>query len=490
MPRSSIAIVAVTALLSSHALAGGLEVPDLGTVAIGRGTAFVAKADNLSAFYYNPAGLSKSKGPNLLVSGNLVHMSLDYQRAGGDPMVIDGMTVSNPAMDYSNISPVDGVFDPEEYGSVSLKSHIGPAPMLVFNWGDAFRVEGLALSLGLVPPSSFGTPKYDESGPQRYLMREAHFLMMFPGVGVSYAINRYIQVGGVFLSGMGFFEQHLAIRPAPVLSDPISYNEDLGGDADLRIDVKDLFMPTGILGVLSNPLDWLEIGAAVKFPVKIEASGKAEYTAPAVDLPNSSFVEGRDKVTLRQSFPWMVRAGARYVHELFDIEADFVWENWSSLKEFEIDMEADLNQDTSIENGAIVEMPDAAVPKNFRDTYSVRLGGDVAVWPKHLTLRAGAYYQSSAYPENYDTFNLDFPFAEQVGVGGGLTWHAWKHLDVNAGFLHVFQFDVEVENGIVQQQGLPYDSGEGGLKDIGNTVNNGLYEVSMNLFGVSLEAHF
>ncbi|MCP4599645.1 MAG: hypothetical protein GY847_03745 [Proteobacteria bacterium] len=482
-------------LISSVANGGGLEVPDLGTVAIGRGSAFVARADNLSAFYYNPAGLVKNKGPSLLLSANLINCNVDFLRSGSygpdgevGTVNIDGMEISNPPQDYSRISPPD-VWDPVDYETVSLKSRFGPAPMLVFSYGDAFNVEGLALSIGFVPPSSFGTPKYPEDGPQRYLMREAHFLMLFPGVGVSYGINRYIQIGAVFLSGVGFFEQHLAIRPLPVLNDTQKYNENLDSDADLKVDVKDWFMPTGIIGVLSNPVDWLEIGATVKLPVKIEAKGKTVYTAPTGDLPNSGFTSGRDNVTLRQSFPWMVRAGLRYIHRYFDIEADFVWEGWSSLKEFEIDMDAELNQDLSDPKAAIVDMPDTALPKNFRDTYSARLGSDVEVWPEHIAVRAGGYYQSSAYPKNNDTFNLDFPFAEQIGVGGGITWHAWKHLDVNAGYLHVFQFDVKVKDGIVQQQGLPYESADG-PKDIGNTVNNGTYEVSLNLFGVSLEGYF
>ena len=49
------AFVSVVLLSAATARAGGLEIPDLGTVAIGRGAAFVARADNLSAFHYNPA---------------------------------------------------------------------------------------------------------------------------------------------------------------------------------------------------------------------------------------------------------------------------------------------------------------------------------------------------------------------------------------------------------------------------------------------------
>jgi len=467
-------------LYSAYSTAGGLEVPDLGTVAIGRGTAFVARADNGSAFYYNPAGLSKGKGVNVLVIGNAVHMDAKFQRKGsGGTRTINGVEVDNPDQDYSEF-PQIGEFD-----SVSLQSNFGPAPALVASWCGVGDVDGLALSFGVLPPASFGTPSYPHDGPQRYAMREAHFLMLFPGVGISYAVNRYFQVGAVFLSGVGFFEQDLAIRP--VFQKGIYHkNEYAGGDANLKIDAKDWFMPTGIIGVMSNPLDWLEIGASVRIPIYIEATGHIKYDSPEVDLPDSHLVEGEDAVTLSQHFPWVVRTGARYIHEYFDFEVDFVWENWSSLKGFDLDMDAELNDGLSIQ-----PMPDSKVRKNFRDTYSIRYGGDVEVWPENIAVRVGGFWQSSAFPENYETFNLDFPFGEQIGVGGGLTWHAADFLDVNAGYMHVFQLDVEVTEGIIQQQGLPWeDPSDGEEKDIGNTVNNGTYEVSMNLFGVSLEGHF
>jgi long-chain fatty acid transport protein len=468
-PAARIALLLLTASTLSPAVA------DLGTVALGRGTAFVARADNLSAFHYNPAGLSKQPGINLLISGNVVNLNLDYRRAGtGEPAIIDGVEVANPALDYSG-GP-EGV----PFATVSSDHRFGPSPVVVLSWGDAFDVEGLALAVGLTTPSSFGMPKYPGRGPQRYAMREANFLIVYPGLGASYAFNRYIQIGAVFVAGVAKLEQSQAIRLLPQPGNTITYNEHAEGDADLRIDTLDPFMPTAIIGLLSTPVDWLEIGVAFKFPMKIEATGKVHYEAPISDLPDSFIVPGRDRVTLRQTFPWVLRIGARYVHERFDVELDFVYEGWSMLRSFEVDMDADLD-----DGMAVQPLPDVDIPKHFRDAWSLRLGGDVEVWPEHLAIRIGGFYQASAYPENRETFSLDFPYDRQVGVGGGLTWHAWEHLDVHAGYMHVFQWDVEVTEGIVQQQGMPVDD-----VNTGNTVNNGLYEVDLNIFGASLEAHF
>ncbi|MBW2276216.1 MAG: outer membrane protein transport protein [Deltaproteobacteria bacterium] len=472
-------LFAAAVIIPTSANAGGLEVADLGSVALGRGTAFVARADNLSAFHYNPAGLSKQPGLNILVSGNVVNLNIDYQRAGsGEPVLINGWEVANPALDYSG-GP-EGV----PFASVSSDHRFGPAPLVAFSWGDAFDVEGLALAVGLTTPSSFGMPAYPKNGPQRYAMRDANFLIVYPGLGASYSFNRYIQVGAVFIAGVAKLEQSQAIRLLPQPGNTITYNEHAEGDADLRIETLDPFMPTAIIGLLSNPLDWLEIGVAFKFPMKVEAGGTVHYKPPISDLPDSRLVPGRDSVTLRQTFPWVLRTGVRYIHQRFDVELDFVYEGWSMLQKFEVDMDADLDDGMAVQH-----LPDVDVPKHFRDAWSLRLGGDVEVWPEHIAIRIGCFYQASAYQENRDTFSLDFPYDQQIGVGGGLTWHAWKHLDVHAGYMHVFQWDVDVTDGIVQQQGMPLETADGPA-NIGNTVNNGHYEVDLNIFGASLEAHF
>jgi long-subunit fatty acid transport protein len=503
--RAKAAVIGAALVLlgAGAALAGGLEVPDLGTRALGRGTAFVARADDLSAFYYNPAGLSKEDGVDALLGANLINLNVDYKRYGSGGCWVDrvggtfvpgceadqygvaahypgSVLIADPALDHS----VDTAGAP--FASTSSSKQFGASPMLVVGWGNVGHVKGLALAIGLVPPSSFGTPSYSKTGPQRYALIDANLLIVFPGIGIAYSPNQYFRVGAVFLSGVGHFRQSQAIRPLPQPLD-LHFNEDLDGDAVLEVDAIDPFIPTGIVGVMSQPLDWLELGASVKLPAEISATGHAKYTAPEVDMPESYLK--KDGVTLNERFPLSVRAGARYVHPRFDLEADFVWEQWSRLDAFEVDMSAVLFDGSNSD----IAMPDAQVPKRFRDTYSARFGGDVEVWPKNLSLRAGGFYQTSAYPKNDETFNVDFPFGEQIGVGGGATWHVrirgenW--LDVHAGYMHVFQPDVVVKRGVVQQQGLPLDTGTEQV-EIANVVNGGRYRVSLNIFGLALEGHF
>lgn len=537
----AVTVAAAAALLPSTALAGGIEVPDLGTEALGRGSAFVAKADNLSAFYYNPAGLSKTKGINVLVSANLINMNADFSRRGSDewkclpgadamcdPDTAFSGRVFDPMFDPSTANPADRgtTASGDPFGTVSNKSLISPVPVVVLQWGDVGKVDGLAIAAGLIPPSAQGFPDYDKEGAQRYALRSAEALLVYPGVGVSYRVNRYFSVGGVFMNGITHATFNQAARGTINAEDPEIRKENHEGDADFSIEVRDWSSPVGIIGVLSNPIDQLEIGVSARTPVFVDAQGSLTYTA-SEDVAGRSGLTcdgfdpdtaGLDEdltwtcegVAFRQELPWIVRAGARYVHPRFDIEVDYVYEAWGSTADgWDIDMcdadddaeGADVCKSGPIEVGisgsGAVPVLDTVLPKNFRDVHSVRLGSDVAVLPKLLDVRAGGWWQSSAYPKNFETFSVDFPVAMQFAVTAGLTYHAIARkkpdehkednwLDVTVGYSHVFQPEVEVTEGILQQQQIR----DPALPASGNVVNNGTYKVNYNIFGVALEGHF
>jgi long-subunit fatty acid transport protein len=203
--------------------------------------------------------------------------------------------------------------------------------------------------------------------------------------------------------------------------------------------------------------------------------------------------EGHDKIGIDLTLPLVVRAGVRYIHSVFDIEVDFVWEKWSMLEKVEVSSDLVIESESA---DIYAGFPDSTVPLYYRDTYSVRLGSDINVWPEHIVIRGGAYWQSSAYPEDNRTFSVFAPFGQQFGLGGGLSWHTSKWLDVNLAYLHVFQEDVTVDDGAVQQMTLPAevtdpeDPNSSTIVENGNIINSGKYDVNMNIIGLSLEGHF
>jgi len=479
----------------SVAWAGGFEVPDLGTVGIGRGGAFTARADNLSAFHYNPAGLAKQSGPHVLLSGNAVYLSNRFTRSGSGETVVPsgndpGVGVLDPAMDVNTGDP---------FTTSENDAQFGPSPLFVFSWGDV-GVKGLSLQAGVVPPVGFGKHRWSDTGPQRYTITDGDFLFFAGGAGVSYRVNRYFSVGANFLVGRFTADFKLHTRSS---TSGAQLNEDLPDDAISTVKVADRFVPSANLGVMSQPLDFLELGLSVRLPYRTKAVGTLGYV-PAAAMADATLAS-KSRVDLTQTFPTVVRAGARYVHARFDIEVDYVFENYASVDEVGVKFsnpdgdfspadelgigpdDPDLLYLDSLGTGqAFTPLIATPVPLRFRDVHQIRLGSDVEVWPEHLTLRAGGFVASSAYPANHATYTIRFPYSNQLGIGGGMTWHVIDELDLSAGFLHIFQRDVTVSAGQAQANSFrPLDD----QNIYGNIVNNGRYEMSMHIFGLSAEIH-
>jgi len=81
--KSTIVLGLAVAGSATTLQAGGFRLPDQDAFATARGEAFVATADNPSAIFYNPAGITQLEGGN--VRGGLYGIYLDptYQPAGG-----------------------------------------------------------------------------------------------------------------------------------------------------------------------------------------------------------------------------------------------------------------------------------------------------------------------------------------------------------------------------------------------------------------------
>ena len=495
--RTARAAVAVGCFLASTpAWAGGFEVPDLGTIPIGRGAAFTAKADSLAAYHYNPAGLAKLPGPNLLVGGNVVNLNSEFRREGSGNMVVppgnDGVAVPDPAVDPNTGEP---------YALARNSKRFGPAPMLVFSWGDV-GVKGLALQFGVLPASGFGGHDWNAQGAQRYTVRQGSFLFLSVGGGISYRLNRYFSIGANFLNGIFTGELSTATRRGSAGG---AMNEAHDEDNQVTVKAKDLFVPSANFGVLSNPTDWLELGLSVRLPYTTKAKGTPTYRGGAA-TPDAKFASAA-QVELRQQFPTVIRSGARLIHRIFDFEVDFVWENYKAVEDLQLKFSnpdadfspADVQTVAEYDNpnflyldalgngSAYLPVVGTPVPLNFRDTYSVRLGSDIEVWPRHLTFRTGGWWQSSAYPKDNSTFSVRFPFGQQFAVSAGLTWHIIDVVHISAGYSHVLQAPVRVTNGIVQANAFraPDDPVRRG-----NIVNNGLYRANLNIFGLAVETHF
>src|SRR3954471_17624185 len=74
--------LALALLYCANVLAVGLRDPNQDPEGIARGNAFVATADNPSAVYYNPAGITQLEGNNARVGLYLISADTKYSSGG------------------------------------------------------------------------------------------------------------------------------------------------------------------------------------------------------------------------------------------------------------------------------------------------------------------------------------------------------------------------------------------------------------------------
>ena len=76
-------LITVWTLVETNSPGLGSRIPNQDASAIARGNAFAATADNPSAIYYNPAGISQLEGHNVQL-GSLFYLNIyaDHQNAG------------------------------------------------------------------------------------------------------------------------------------------------------------------------------------------------------------------------------------------------------------------------------------------------------------------------------------------------------------------------------------------------------------------------
>lgn len=126
----------------SHAL--GLRIPNQDPEALGRANAFAATADNPSAIYYNPAGITQLQGHNLQVS-SLAYFNIyaDYESPSGTKVENHHEVLPVPAFHYT-YTPDDSRF--------TLGLGVFAPFGLAMKWpGDApFRTTGIEGSLDYI----------------------------------------------------------------------------------------------------------------------------------------------------------------------------------------------------------------------------------------------------------------------------------------------------------------------------------------------------
>jgi len=450
----------------TDAKAAGFEYGPQGLHALGRGGAFTAKADDASAFYWNPSKLSFLRGTRLHYSHNFTDYRLSFQR--DDEEYQNPTTGETETITHSESSEQEGFFPMGL--SLALTSDFG-----LDDWGFA---------LGLVGPSAMGSGGFADDSTTRYAFLKQDVVMAFLTASVAWKFHH----DGRDWFGLGASLQYVAlpwldyslmmVGPGgpPDWSDHPSSTKN-----DFRVDLhmSDWTGFSAILGGWVRPIPELEIAISARVvPINFNADGEIHITYPKGSMYEKA--ETTVPATLSFTYPASVQTGIRYRHlveerEVFDIEVDFVWEQWSALNSFDVD----FKEETTEILGSAIPLEGISLARNYQDTYSVRLGGQWNAIPKWFTVSLGAWWESAAQPAAYT--NVDFASFDRFGVAAGLRTE-WRGIEIGISYAHIFQLPRDVSNGQISQQLMDFD----GNINSPYAVNNGHYTSSYDVITIGL----
>ncbi|MCL2450569.1 MAG: outer membrane protein transport protein, partial [Polyangiaceae bacterium] len=372
-----------------------------GARAEGRGGAFVAKADDLSAVALNPAGLSKVGTTFIEVGDRLSYNAYSYTRA---PVPGSGTSPATTFARVQNQQPWQAA-DP------------------IIGVGSNFGLRDFGFALAAYAPAGSSQESFPVDGGQRYMMVSRQALIVNYAASAAWKFHDVFGIGATALwVHVPRLDYSLVINGAPSTGQSSAVMSQF--DMEATTSGSDPFTFEAVVGAWVRPIPSLELavsGQVVPADIVTNSHLSIQPLGLAGNVTLSRDNALANDVTVTLPLPLIGRAGARYRQlsgdrEVFDVEADVEYETWSRVKDFALDthgLSARFASNT-------VSLGQIDIAKQWRDTVAVKLGGDVAVIPGLLTLRAGAYYETAVSSAAYQ--NVDFPGGVQVGgtVGGSV----------------------------------------------------------------------
>ena len=359
--------------LMGFAFGNGFDIYEQSAKAVGMAGAFTAQADDPSAIFFNPAGITQLDGIQVSVGACLVMPTMQFQ---------------------SNGNAVMGSYPGE---TVKIKDHTWVIP----NAYVTHKVND-KVSIGIGSFAHFGLgvewPKYWEGrftpGTTKTVLTTTSIspVIAFKLLeNLSIGLGPYIQYFDIQLNNLVFIAPPTpplipnSNRAQTVDASLTANNWDWGWQAGFRLKI----------------IDGLTFGAAYLSEVRHKITdGEQEIRS----LTNGALILTQG-FSAEFTLPATLRLGLAWQRDPWTIEAGAQWTEWSSYKT----LQANFDNGTSL-----------ASPKNWRNAWLWRIGAQYRV-NKYLDLRAGFLYDETPIPS--DTLDPLVPSGDRKGFCGGFGLH-------------------------------------------------------------------
>jgi long-chain fatty acid transport protein len=264
-------------LASANLQAGAFRLPNQDPEAIARGDAEVATADNPSAIYYNPAGITQLEGQNVRV----------------------GLYVVSPGQEYKSSS------------GVTAKASSDPQPVPQLYYVNTFTNLPISVGLGMYAPYGLSLD-WGNNTPFNTVAEKGSLIYLSFNPVIAWKVCRTLSlaIGPTINYSQATFKRAIGFIPG----DQFSFDGD-GVDYGFNA------------GILWQPHPMWSFGVSYRSETDINYKGTSS-TSPSPPLPASTSTSG--KVT----FPRFVVGGVSFRPTTnWNFEFDLDWADWNSLKQ-------------------------------------------------------------------------------------------------------------------------------------------------------------
>ncbi|HOK22528.1 MAG TPA: outer membrane protein transport protein [Candidatus Hydrothermia bacterium] len=449
MQRSIKNVLPVVILVTSLN-AGGFALSGVGARALSMGGAFRAIANDWSAVYWNPAGVSYLTETQIALNGIAVGPRSSFEPNTGilgydGPYSLREKVNSVPQNFYI---PAFVYVTPFEIA----ESRVAISFTVPFGLGSKWDLYDFPIGYYNTTDTSFHIPEYEKHDWQSNLSIYNMYLSYGKAFGpLMVGISGGVTLTNIMLRKVNFLDP-ATIDPS-LTSLPIQYRL-------FPIDTKIEGTGWGLggnIGVLWNLSDKLKMGASARLYSKINIEGTADLVLyfpyndyllsqvppEAQFIFNGSTASGSGGLKTTLNLPMNFGAGLSYkLTETLLLALDVDWTRWFTMDRLGVDF-----QNLVLKIGGMIPLDTLKTDTlNFlwNNTYRVSIGAEYALFP-NLFLRAGAYWDQSPVPATTTTVLIPDPgekYSINLGIG-----YIMKNVELNLNYEYLLPVSHEVERG-------------------------------------------
>lgn len=363
----------VLVFLPKAAFANGFDIYEQGAKAVGMAGAFTAQADDPSAVFFNPGGITQLEGTQISAGACLIMPTMKFESKGNAIMGAypgQGTRIKDHTWIIPNAYITQRVNDKISVGLGSF-AHFGLGIQWPTHWEGRFT------------PGATKTVLTTQS--------VSPVVAIKPMKNLSIGFGPYIQYFDVELNNLTFIGV-----PTP----PLTPLNNRAQTAESKLKARDWNWGWQA-GFQLRIVERLTFGAAYLSEIRHKLSdGEQEVRS----LTNGSLI-------LKQGFssefilPATIRLGLAWRKGAWTIEAGGQWTEWTKYKS----LSATFADGSSLVN-----------PKNWENAWLWRIGSQCSI-NRHLDLRAGFFYDESPIPRA--TLDPLVPSGARKGYCGGFGLH-------------------------------------------------------------------